>query len=330
MPRPHEFNDASRGPRLQKVLAEAGVGSRRACETMIEAGEVTVNGQRVDSLPAWVDPARDHIAVRGRKLRFTSENVFVMLFKPRGTITTNADDHDRRRVIDLVDHPSGARLYPVGRLDIDSSGLILLTNNGDFANKLTHPRHGISKVYELTVEGNISDEQLQTIERGVYMRDRRSGRNVKTTRASLEVIQRDHDSTQLRMELNEGRHPQIRDLMLTVGHPVKKLRRVQLGPLKLTGLQPGQWRDLTPQELSALRRAVDSPSSKSASAPAKKRRAAAMRSKPEATSRPSRAESNADSSKRNATPRFRSKGSKPAKKAPQRGRRSAGRSTRPR
>jgi pseudouridine synthase len=253
----HEYTDDSRGPRLQKVLAEAGIGSRRACEELIEAGEVTVNGTLIDSLPAWVDPENDHIRVHGRKLKLPLVHVYVMLFKPKGTVSTSAEDEERRRLVDLVNHPSGARLYPVGRLDLDTSGLILMTNDGALANKLTHPRHGVSKVYEVTVAGQLDDVQVKRLERGVFLYDRNREKGARTQRSKLSIIKRARDRTLLRMELHEGRNRQIRRMMLAVGHPVKKLRRVQLGPLKLTGLQPGQWRDLLPQELSALRRAAE-------------------------------------------------------------------------
>ncbi len=288
MPR-HEFTDASRGPRLQKVLAEAGVGSRRACEELIEAGDVTVNGMLVDELPAWVDPARDHIRVAGRKLKFHAAPVYVMLFKPKGTVSTNAEDEERRRLIDLVNHPSGARLFPVGRLDLDSSGLILLTNDGELANKLTHPRHGVPKVYEVTVAGQLEDSDLRRLERGVFLYDRTKERGSRTQKSKLDVIKRDRDRTLLRMELHEGRNRQIRRMMLTVGHPVKKLRRVQLGPLKLTGLQPGQWRDLTPAEVAALKRAVEKQGGKRAGKTPRARRATKATS-PQRASKTSSAE----------------------------------------
>lgn len=271
----HEFNDASRGPRLQKVLAEAGIGSRRACEELIEAGEVAINGTIVDSLPAWVDPAQDHIRVHGRRLKFPRTPVYVMLFKPKGTVSTNAEDEERRRVIDLVRHPSGVRLYPVGRLDLDSSGLILLTNDGELANKLTHPRHGVPKVYEVTVAGKLTDVEVKRLERGIFLYDRDKGRGTRSKRSKLSISKRDRDRTLLRMELHEGRNRQIRRMMLAVGHPVKKLRRVQLGPLKLSGLRPGQWRDLTPKELVSLKRAVGKRKAKRSTSPSPKERAGA-------------------------------------------------------
>jgi 23S rRNA pseudouridine2605 synthase len=285
----HEYTDASRGPRLQKVLAEAGIASRRACEELIEAGEVSINGTLVDSLPAWVDPERDHIHVSGRRLKLPLVPVYVMLFKPKGTISTNAEDEERRRLIDLVHHPSGARLYPVGRLDLDSSGLILLTNDGDLANKLTHPRHAVSRVYEITVAGQLADEEVKRLERGVFLYDRKREKGARTQRSKLSVIKRDRDRTQLRMELHERRNPQIRRMMLAIGHPVKKLRRVQLGPLKLWGLQPGQWRDLLPQELIALKRAAARSSApKKAAGKKVTQTASAGRKRPESKAAPRR------------------------------------------
>jgi len=136
--RPHSFDDDSRGPRLQKVLADLGVASRRSCEELIEAGSVTVNGELVRALPAWVNPDEDRIEVDGQVVNRNRERlIYVMLHKPRGTVSTNRDPEGRTRAIDLVQHPDNPRLYPVGRLDIDSSGLLLLTNDGDLTNRLT-------------------------------------------------------------------------------------------------------------------------------------------------------------------------------------------------
>jgi 23S rRNA pseudouridine2605 synthase len=258
--RGHEFTDAARGPRLQKVLAEAGVGSRRACEELIETGCVTVNGHVVSELPAWIDPESDHVRVNGRAIRRPEPHVYLMLFKPRGVVSTNDDPEGRTRAIDLIDHPKRTRLYPVGRLDRESSGLLLMTNDGELANQLTHPRYGVHKIYEVTVAGVLDDEAVEKIERGVFLSDRRTthgkrpGR--KTSRSRLKVLKRDRDRTRLLLELREGRNRQVRRMLLEVGHRVKKLRRVQMGPLKLRGLKPGQWRELEPKEIAALRRAA--------------------------------------------------------------------------
>ncbi len=267
---PHDFTDKSRGVRLQKVLADAGVASRRDCEELITRGAVTVNGHLVADLPAWVDPLKDKVAVEGRPIptagvkrrgkrvagASADGGVYVMLFKPRGVVSTNEDPEGRQRAIDLVKHPSKARLYPVGRLDIESSGLLLLTNDGELANRLTHPRYGVHKVYEVTVAGELDEPAVKKLEAGLFLTDRRKGAGGKTSKSRLKIIKRDRDRTRLLMELREGRNRQIRRMMADVGHKVRKLRRVQMGPLRLRGLQPGQWRDLTPKELIALRKAA--------------------------------------------------------------------------
>lgn len=253
----HEFTDASRGQRLQRVMADAGVASRRACEELIESGIVRVNGHLVQSLPAWVNPDTDHISVNGKAIKRNEPHVYVMLFKPRGVVTTNSDPEGRSCAIDLVRHPSRARLFPVGRLDMDSSGLLLMTNDGELANRLTHPSHEVHKLYEVSVEGSIDEHEVKRLESGLFLNERRTSRGrkpgAKTTESRLTVLKRDRDRTRLLMELSEGRNRQIRRMMIKLGHTVRKLRRVQMGPLKLKGLQPGQWRELTPGELKSLR-----------------------------------------------------------------------------
>jgi len=194
--------------------------------------------------------------VHGRRLRISTDHVYVMLYKPKDVVCTNDDPEGRRRAIDLVDHPTRARLYPVGRLDMDSTGLLLLTNDGDLANRLTHPRHGIHKTYEVMVKGSLDEDALAKLERGLFLHDRTRGRGSRTQQPRLKLVKRDRDRTKLLMELREGRNRQIRRMMLEVGHPVKKLKRVQMGPLKLKGLRSGQWRDLLPDELKALKDAA--------------------------------------------------------------------------
>lgn len=250
---PHAYNDDARGPRLQRVMADAGVGSRRRCEELIAQGMVSINGAIVDTLPVWVDPSRDRIEVEGRVLPRPERHVYVMLYKPKGFVSTNADPEGRPRAIDIVQHPSGARLYPVGRLDIDSSGLLLLTNDGELANRLTHPRYEIHKIYEVTVAGFVPDGDLAHLEEGIYLPTPRGAPGAKTERSSLTIVKRDRERTHLLMELTEGRNRQIRRMLQRLGHPVKKLRRTQMGPLRLKGLAIGEWRDLTAVELSRLR-----------------------------------------------------------------------------
>lgn len=245
----------TRGPRLQKVLAEAGYGSRRACEDLIESGAVVVNGELVDSLPAWVNPSEDEIKVNGRVLKPKERHLYIMLFKPRGVVSTNSDPEGRVRAIDLVKHPARPRLYPVGRLDLDSSGLLLLTNDGELANRLTHPRYEVHKGYEVTLGGTITDDEIGILEEGVFLNEK-DGRGGRTSESKLSILKRDRTRTLLYMELREGRNRQIRRMMQRVGHPVKKLRRVRMGPLQLKGLAVGEWRELTAGELSALRKAA--------------------------------------------------------------------------
>lgn len=275
----HEFTKDDRGPRLQKVLAEAGVDSRRACEELITDGRVRVNGHLVSTLPAWVDPMKDHITVDGRHIRMREPHVYVMLFKPRGVVTTADDPEGRPRVLDFVQHPSKARLYPVGRLEMDASGLLLLSNDGELANRLTHPKHEVHQTYEVVVSGAMDDHAVRKLEAGLFRKvkketapakaDRKverkveskveSGADAKDVRVGtsrLKLKKRDRDRTMLTMELKEGRNREIRVMMGRLGHNVKKLRRVGIGPLKLRGLQPGQWRELTTTELSSLRRAA--------------------------------------------------------------------------
>lgn len=258
----HEFTDDSRGPRLQRILNEAGVGSRRACEQLIESGAVRVNGHVVSLLPAWVDPVKDHISVNGRHIRSAQPHVYVMLFKPRGVVSTNSDPEGRSLVVDMVKHPSRARLYPVGRLDMDTSGLLLLTNDGELANRLTHPRHEVRQSYQVSIDGAFGDEELGKLERGLFpgapriVRARGPVGMKKNADARVTVIKRERDRTSVKLTLAEGQNRQIRTMLARLGYKVRKLRRVQMGPLKLRGLQPGQWRELTYKELRDLKKAA--------------------------------------------------------------------------
>ena len=248
-----EFADKSRGVRLQRVMADAGVAARRECEELVLAGAVTVNGKVVDRLPAWVDPAVDKIEVYGRPLRKAEKHIYIMLFKPRGTVCTNSDPEGRPRAIDLVSHPSKPRLYCVGRLDLDSSGLLILTNDGDFANRVSHPRYLVEKGYDLTVDGRLDERAIADLERKIFAAER--GSRPGETRSSLRLVSRDRDKTVLHLTLCEHRNLQIRPLMLELGHPVNKLRRTSFGPLRLKGLAVGEWRELTPREVEQLMRA---------------------------------------------------------------------------
>lgn len=260
----HSLTDASRGIRIQKAIADAGLSSRRDAESMVEQGLVRVNGEVIDSLPAWVDPAKDRITVDGRVLRPPERHIYVMLHKPPGFVCTNSDPEGRRLVTELVEHPSQARLYPVGRLDFDTSGLLLMTNDGEFANRLTHPRYEVHKEYEVMVKGDLGPEDVARLEEGIFAPSpvRSGARNLSghgddakavSRSPHLHILRRDGERTVLTMELREGSNRRIRQLMADLGHPVKRLRRTRLGPVRLRGLAVGAWRDLTHSELSQLR-----------------------------------------------------------------------------
>lgn len=242
-------------------MADAGVGSRRACEALIEGGEVTVNGQLVASLPAWVDPEQDRIVVQGKVLPQSDRKHYIMLNKPPRTLSTAKDEPgaDRRTVTELVDHPAAPRLYPVGRLDYDTVGLILLTNDGELANRLTHPRYGVPKTYKVTVKGELDEEAIKELERGIYLAQRKAGRTegaARTAHVEIALIARDRDKTVVELTLREGRNRQVRRMLAAVGYPVRKLERVGMGPVKLKGLARGQWRELTRDEIRLLKRSA--------------------------------------------------------------------------
>lgn len=278
---PDELADSSRGERLQKVLASAGVASRRECEQIIAEGRVEVNGQTVSALPAWADPVNDRITIDGTlvavpKRRTADQAVYVALHKPRNVISTTDDPEGRRAVTDLVDLPPnvGRRIYPVGRLDAESTGLVLLTNDGDLANRLTHPKYGITKRYEVSVTGRVADSQMEKLQKGFLLATPTAGRGAprdedaklpaKTKHASVETIrilgfQRDAqrgDRTRLAVTLAEGQNREIRRLFARVGLKVKRLKRVAIGPLQLRALPPGGWRFLEDKEVASLKRAA--------------------------------------------------------------------------
>jgi 23S rRNA pseudouridine2605 synthase len=233
--------------RLQKILSQAGVASRRASEQLMLEGRVTVNGQTIRQLGTKADAAHDDIRVDGRRIRLPERHIYILLNKPKGYVTTRSDPQRRPTVIDLI----GIReyVYPVGRLDFDSEGLLLLTNDGDLAAKLTHPRHGIARVYEAVVAGIPDEHELQRLRRGVVIDGERTGP------ADVRLMQR-RGSAMLVIAVREGRNRQVRKMCDSIGHPVDRLRRVAIGPLRDDRLRPGQWRDLTEAEVGKLREAV--------------------------------------------------------------------------
>ncbi len=234
--------------RLQRTLARAGLGSRRACEELIAAGWVTVNG-RTATLGDRVDPATDEIRVRGSRISTDPGLRYVALHKPAGVTTTMRDPHARSDLRPLLP-PDGPRLFPVGRLDRDSEGLLLLTNDGELANRLTHPRHGVEKEYLAEVEGEPTERRLMRLRRGVDLED---GQAVPV---SVRAVGRSGGRAALRVVMTEGRKREVRRMLDAVELPVRRLIRVRVGPVRLGRLRAGEVRDLTPEEVRGLYRAA--------------------------------------------------------------------------
>jgi len=237
--------------RLQKVLSTAGVASRRASEALIRQGRVTVNGAIVTTLGSKADPLCDEIRVDGRRIKPATRLRYLLLNKPRGYVTTRRDPQRRRTVMELIPH--GDYLYPVGRLDYDSEGLLLLTNDGALAAELTHPRHEVERVYRVEVNGTPDARSLGRLSRGILLDGER------TAPAKITVLFGETERASgavLLVTLREGRNRQVRRMCEAVGHPVKRLTRIRIGPLTDKGLRTGQVRELTPAEVRALKKAV--------------------------------------------------------------------------
>ena len=231
------------GERLQKVLARAGFGSRRTCEELIAEGRVRVNGEVAD-LGRRVDAERDRVEVDGAAVGVRPGQVYYLLNKPRGVVTTAADTHGRPTVVDLV--PGEPRVFPVGRLDADTEGLLLLTNDGELTHRLTHPSFGVEKEYLAEVVGTPSPAAVRRLREGVDLEDGR------TAPARVAVV----PPRGLRIVVHEGRNRQVRRMCAAVGHPVTRLVRTRIGPLAERSLRPGEWRPLTLAEVRALNEAA--------------------------------------------------------------------------
>jgi 23S rRNA pseudouridine2605 synthase len=240
------------GPRLQKVLARAGLGSRRVCEELIADGRVTVNGE-VAALGRRVDPARDAVALDGVPVVVRDDLVYYVLNKPTGYVSTASDPEGRATVVELV--PATPRVFPVGRLDYETEGLLLLTNDGDLTHLLTHPSFGVVKTYLAEVEGDVAPATVRALREGVELDDGR------TAPARVKVVQRRGATTAIELGIHEGRNRQVRRMCDAVGHPVVRLVRTRIGPLRDGSLKPGTWRALTPAEVRRLyEAATNSPS----------------------------------------------------------------------
>lgn len=241
-------DDVSSSIRLQKILAQAGIASRRAAEKLIAEGRVMVNGRTVTEMGTKVDPATSEIKVDGRRVKSAERRRYILLFKPRRVVSTRSDPQRRRTVVDLL---RGVReyVYPVGRLDYDTEGLLLLTNDGELAAKLTHPRHGVERTYEARVAGIPNEEALTELRNGIPLDGRR------TLPADVVLLNKGrHDREGLvRITIREGRNRQVRRMFEAVGHPVRDLTRTRIGPITDRRLGPGDWRELTVREVEKLK-----------------------------------------------------------------------------
>ncbi|MCB1007921.1 MAG: rRNA pseudouridine synthase [Acidobacteria bacterium] len=244
--------------RIQKLLARAGVAARRKAEELIREGRVTVNGE-VATLGAKADPARDAIKVDDRRVHVPRSQRYLLLNKPKGYLTAVSDPEGRPTVLDLVPPPMRKALVPVGRLDYQTEGLLLLTDDGDFAQHLAHPRYGCRKTYEVKVKGVPAETALERLRGGIVLEGKR------TAPCRIEPVRRrgprreEGGNSWFSVELSEGRTRQIREMFFRVGHPVQKLRRVAIGPLTDGTLAPGDLRELTEREVELLRRATARP-----------------------------------------------------------------------
>lgn len=227
-------------------MAEAGVASRRRSEELILQGRVEVNG-KVVTVPGTKINGTEIIKVDGRIIKPEKNKVYVLLNKPVGYISTARDQFDRKTVIDLVSNVK-ERIYPVGRLDYDTSGLILLTNDGELANRMTHPKHEVPKVYRAIINGALSNDEISKLQSGVIIED------YMTAPATVRVINKDEKNSTVEITIHEGRNRQVRKMFEAVGHVVLRLKRIAIGPITIDGLEEGKWRRLDQKELTALKK----------------------------------------------------------------------------
>lgn len=237
--------------RLQKVIAAAGIASRRHAEKLIQAGQVTVNGQVVSELGAKADPIRDHVKVNGKLINPGFERpkkIHILLYKPKGYLTSLSDPKERPLVTDLIS-PSLGRLYPVGRLDFNTEGLLLLTNDGDFTNLITSAKNRIPKVYRVKVKGQPSDKAVERLRRGISIDE-----GERTAPADVKRLRESQTNSWFEVTLHQGRNHQIRRMFDAIGHSVIKLTRTRIGPLEDKHLKPGEWRKLAEREIRQFTR----------------------------------------------------------------------------
>lgn len=244
--------EQNEGERLSRFLAHAGIASRRHAVELIHAGRVQVNGVTITTQGTRIHPEHDMVLVDGKPVRAPSRHVYILLHKPIGYVSTAHDPQGRPIVLDLLPAELRAlRVYPVGRLDIDTSGLLLLTNDGDFALRLTHPRYSMEKRYQALVQDCPSESALAALRSGITITTDK-GRSHKTSPAQVHLLRRAGNDCWLELTIHEGRKRQVRRMLSVVGHPVLKLIRVSIGPLELGDIPAGKWRYLTGEEVKAL------------------------------------------------------------------------------
>ncbi|MDD4291270.1 MAG: pseudouridine synthase [Clostridia bacterium] len=231
--------------RLNKYMAECGVASRRACDKLISEGAVKVNGKLVTQLGTVIEETNDTVICEGRMLTPVRKNYYIVLHKPKGYICSVSDEKGRKTVMDLIDVKT--RLYPVGRLDYDTEGMLILTNDGDLANALMHPKHEINKYYKARIEGSISESELMQLRNGVVIEGK------KTAPAVVRILEKSEDFTTLEVVIHEGRNHQIKKMFETVGKNVVFLKRTAIGDLRLGGLARGKYKHLSPKEIEILK-----------------------------------------------------------------------------
>ncbi|HEX8325668.1 MAG TPA: pseudouridine synthase [Tepidisphaeraceae bacterium] len=245
--------------RIQKLLADAGVESRRHVEEMVVSGRISVNGKLVTKLPVMVDPDEDKITIDGEPIDLPAaqeqEKLYILMNKPSGVYCTNVAQGEQRRAIDLLPPEIDRRLYPVGRLDADSRGLLLLTNDGELTQKLTHPKFGVSKTYTAVVDGYVKPETVERLSTGIWLADPEKG-GFKTGRSFIKVVKRATRNSVLQITIREGRNRQLRRMLAGVGHKVRELTRIKIGPLELGRLKPGGFRVLSAWEVNTLMEAI--------------------------------------------------------------------------
>ncbi len=245
----YERNKVMPEIRLQKYMAEAGVASRRKSEELILQGRVEVNGNVV-TVPGTKIDGTEIIKVDGKVIEPEENKVYILLNKPVGYISSARDQFERKTVLDLVSNVK-ERIYPVGRLDYDTSGLILLTNDGELANRMTHPKHEMPKVYRAIIKGVLSQSEISALQAGVIIED------YKTAPAIVKVISEADNNSTVDITIHEGRNRQVRKMFETIGHIVLRLKRIAIGPIKINGLEEGKWRRLDQKEITALRKVAD-------------------------------------------------------------------------